>query len=386
MVMTALVVVAVVSGAQPEHLPLKGEPGRFADGYPRQYVDRLALRALLAERRFDVLTAALTEAQDAFERDTTLEYWPLDAADSVGTAERELLPALDAWCKATPDSFAPFLARGTHHAMRAWRERGERWIRDTPPSAIKAMQREARLARVDLEHALALRPGAVSVLRMLVITHRQLGDDPTPTLKTVFAQCPDCFQVRVTVMNSLRPRWGGSYELMESFARASQRSDNPRMKILEGYVLEDKADSHLLGPEAYVRALAFGEHWQFYVDLANQRCHADPAAARAALERAAELRPLQPLVVSAQIRVAAAAGDWEAAARAWSLLHHLDPSLEVLEPTRAPVARELLPVARTHVKNGSPRRALELFDVLLEMTPRDATVRTERDALAATLQ
>lgn len=386
MITTLLAVVAVVSGAQPEHLPLRGEPGRYTDGYPRQYVDRLALRVLLAERRFDVLTAALSEAQDAFERDTTLEYWPLDAADSVGTAERELLPTLDAWCKAAPDSFAPFLARGTHHVMRAWQERGARWIKDTPPSAIKAMLREARLARADLEHALALRPGAVSVLRMLVVTHRQLGDDPSSVMKAAFAQCPDCFQVRVTIMNSLRPRWGGSYELMESFAKTSQRSDNPRMKILEGYVLTDKAESQLLGPEAYNRALALGEHWQFYVDLANQRSRTDLRAARAALERAAELRPQHPIVVSAQIRVAAAACDWEESARAWSLLHQLDPSFDELERARAPIAQALLPIARARMKEGSPRRALELFDVLLELTPRDAVVRKERDALAATLK
>lgn len=386
MVTALLAVVAVVSGAQPEHLPLLGEPGRYADGYPRQYVDRLALRAMLTERKFDLLTAALTEAQEAFERDTTLEYWPLDAADSVGTGERELLPTLDAWCKALPDSYVPYLVRGTHHVMRAWHERGQRWFKDTPPSAIKAMLREARLARADLERALALRPGAVSALRMLVVAHRQLGDDPAPTMKAVFAQCPNCFQVRVTIMNSLRPRWGGSYEAMQAFAQASARSDNPRMKLLEGYVLTDQADSDRLGPEAYARALALGEHWEFYVDLAKARMGVDPRAARAAMERAAELRPLHPIVVSAQMRVAAAACDWEEAGLAWALLHRLDPSHEALEPARGKIAGALLPIARARVKEGSPRRGLELFDVLLELTPRDAAVRRERDALTATLK
>lgn len=378
-------VVVVVSAAQPAHLPLLGEPGRRADGYPRQYVDRLALRAMLGEGRFEPLTAALTEAQDEFERDTTLEYWPSDAADSLGTADLELRPSLDAWCKAAPGSFAPWLARGTHHANRAALVRGTKWFKDTPPSAIKAMKREAALARADLERALQLRPDSIAAVRMLILVRRLLGEDPASLIKAALERCPDCFQVRVAIMSSLVPRWGGSYELMESFARASERSDNPRMKLLAGYVLLDKVDMGELGLEALNRAVALGEHWEFYAWSASKRADFDPRAARAALERAAELRPRHPQVVAAQVRVAAQTANWEEAALAWSLARKLDPSLAVLEEARPELARRLLPLARARVKEGSPRRALELFDVLAELSPADAAVRAERDALRKSL-
>lgn len=379
------VLVAALLAAQPAHLPLLGEPGRGADGYPRQYVDRLALRTMLRNRAFDDLTAALTEAQDEFEVDTTREYWPLDAADALGTADLELRPLLDAWCKATPTSFAPWLARGTHHVQRAMLVRGPRLYRDTPASAIKAMKAEAALAVVDLEKALKLRSESIAAVRMLVLVRRLLGQDPSSLVRSVLEKCPDCFQVRGTIMNSLSPRWGGSYELMEAFAAKSAERDNPRMKLLAGYVLVDKYQMGVVGLEGLRRALALGDFWGFYVELAEAQARSDPRAARAAAQRAAELRPLQPMVVDAQLHAAAGVGAWEEAARLWSLGHQLDPNLDGVAATREILLKQLPTIARARVREGSPQQALELFEVLVELSQGDAGLRAERDALRGSL-
>ena len=37
-------------------------------------------------------------------------------------------------------------------------------------------------------------------------------------LDQALAVCPDCYQVRVVYMFGIRPRWGGSHEMMEAFA------------------------------------------------------------------------------------------------------------------------------------------------------------------------
>ncbi len=73
----------------------------------------MALRALLFHDRFAEVTPAVEGLEDAFEQDRSLERWPYDAAAAVGTGEKEILPKLDAWVAANPNSFAPFLARGT---------------------------------------------------------------------------------------------------------------------------------------------------------------------------------------------------------------------------------------------------------------------------------
>ncbi|MFO0593720.1 MAG: DUF4034 domain-containing protein [Myxococcaceae bacterium] len=379
------VLVASLCAAQPAHLPLLGDAGRGADGYPKQYVDRVALRAMLRDGKFDDLTAALTEAQTEFETDTTLEYWPLDAADAVGTGELELRPRLDAWCKANPTSFAPWLARGTHHVRRAMVVRGTRYIKDTPASAIKAMKAELALAVTDLEKALKLKSESIDAVRMLILVRRLLGEDPSSLIRTVFQKCPDCFQVRVNVMNSLAPRWGGSYELMESFAKSSAERDNPRMKVLPGLVLLDKYEMGLLGDEALRRALELGEYWYFYVELAKSQSQFDPRSARAAADRAAELRPMAPEVVDVQLLAAARMGAWEEAGRLWSLAHQLDPTLDSLKLTHDALARQLPAIARAREREGSPKLALTLYDVVVELSPKDATLRAERDALRTSL-
>jgi hypothetical protein len=98
----------------PQSLPLLGSPGTDADGYPLQYVDRAGMRALLAARQFKELTSYFEQLQSAFEADPRKEYWPDDAAESFQSAEPEIVPSLDAWVAATSDSFAPYLARGSH--------------------------------------------------------------------------------------------------------------------------------------------------------------------------------------------------------------------------------------------------------------------------------
>lgn len=377
--------VASLCAAAPAHLPLLGDATRGADGYPRQYVDRLALRTLLKNRQFDDLTAALTEAQNEFELDTTREFWPLDAADAVGTAELELRPLLDAWCKANPASFAPWLARGTHHVNRAILVRGSKYIKDTPPSAIKAMKAEMALAVADLEQALKLKSESLAAVRQLIIVRRFLGQDPSTLIRAVFEKCPDCFQLRVNVVNSLAPRWGGSYELMDSFAKMSAERDNPRMKVLPGLVLLDKYEMGVLGDEALRRALSLGEYWYFYVALARSQCGFNPRAARAAADRAAELRPQAPGVIEVQLQASASMGAWEDAARLWFLARQLDPTLEALTLTHDSIAARLPAIARKRVDEGSPRLALSLFEIAVELSPKDVALQKERDALRASV-
>jgi hypothetical protein len=201
----------------------------------------------------------------------------------------------------------------------------------------------------------------------------------------VLEKCPDCFQVRATIMNSLTPKWGGSYELMESFAARSAERDNPRMKLLAGFILVDQYQMKLIGLEGLQRALALGDYWVFYAHLANAQARTNPRAARAAAQRAAELRPLEPLVVDAQLHAAVGVGAWEEAAQLWSLGNQLDPTLEGLATTRDILVQQLPALARARAQEGSPRQALTLFEVLTELSPRDARLRAERDALRGRL-
>jgi hypothetical protein len=149
------------------------------------------------------------------------------------------------------------------------------------------------------------------------------------------------------------------------------------MKLLAGFILVDQYQMKLIGLEGLQRALALGDYWVFYAHLANAQARTNP--------RAAELRPLEPLVVDAQLHAAVGVGAWEGAAQLWSLGNQLDPTLEGLATTRDILVQQLPALARARAQEGSPRQALTLFELLTELSPRDARLRAERDALRGRL-
>ena len=143
-------VTLVAPAPLPTGLSLAGTEGKSADGAPTQYVDRPALRSLLAHARFADLTRDFERLEADFEADPSREYWPIDAADAFASAEPELQAPLDAWAAATPESFAPYLARAAYWKATAYARRGAKWTKDTPDVDLASMRDVAALASADL--------------------------------------------------------------------------------------------------------------------------------------------------------------------------------------------------------------------------------------------
>jgi hypothetical protein len=123
----------------PVKLPLIERPGKDKHGYPRSYVDRVGLRALLVRGKYRELTQYLEQLQRDFEADFHAEYLIGDAAEAFESAERELEPQLNEWVSATPDSFAPYVARGAYRFAVAMAGRGFDYARNTAKESFAAM-------------------------------------------------------------------------------------------------------------------------------------------------------------------------------------------------------------------------------------------------------
>lgn len=98
----------------PVTVPIVERPGRDSFGYPLSYVDTSALRSLLGRTKYRELSTYIEQFQAKAAADFHEEYSIDDGADAFESAERQIEPSLDAWVKATPNSFAPYLARGAH--------------------------------------------------------------------------------------------------------------------------------------------------------------------------------------------------------------------------------------------------------------------------------
>lgn len=354
-----------------------------APDHPGPVVDRAALRSLLLHQKYVALNAAFDAYQGAFEENHALESLPLDASDTFSVAEAPLTGVLDAWVAATPEHFAPYLARGAHLGQLAHARRGGRWIKDTPATDIEAMNAMIPRARADLDHALALRPKLVAAYRERLFLHRLHGEDAASRADFVSARaiCSSCLRIAVTYVYTLEPRWGGSYAAMHGFATEQEALGVPGARVLHGFVAVDETNV-LLAAEQFDEALTaignafrFGEHADFYaarsdVEYAQKR----HAAALADVDRALALRPQQPALEVDRARILIATKEFEKAGR--QLLHalRLDANASGARSLRDFVVEHLVYEGWESHRAGDRDRALRLLELAAELSPGNTDV------------
>jgi len=376
----------------PTSLPLVGVDGQDADGYPTRYVDRAALRALLWHTRYTDLTRYLEQFQAAFEADPRREYWPADAAETFSSAEPNLRVALDSWVEATPNSFAPYLARGNYWVEVAYARRGTKWARETAREDFDAMEEALERGLADLDRSIALRPGLVAAQRTKIraLMNRGAGPDMRQTVDDALAVCPSCFQVRATFITAIIPRWGGSYEAMGRFAEEGNTTLNRRLRVLPGYIERDRAQlleidgQHAQALTMIDRACALGEYWEFLEERARIRDRLDDqAGALADVERALAARPGHPRLVILRGYLHSRARQWELAGRDLLAGLRMHPTDRTARHSLGTVVQNLVYAGWVHHQAGRRPEALKLYDLAAELAPRNQEVQGRRNAIIA---
>ena len=228
----------------PGKLPLVGGDGLLPDGYPMAHIDGAAMRSVLWHHDYATLDRYFTELQDDFEADNKREFWIGAAADAFGSGEPALGARLDAWVAATPDSFAPYLARGDYWAAVGWAGRGGKWSKDTPQADMDAMREAFARAIADLDHALSIRPTLVHarLLRIGILGSRGDLAAMRREVDSATHTCPGCSRVRIVYLLHTTPRSGGSYDAMRAYAATCDARINLRCRLLPGLIDFDKAD------------------------------------------------------------------------------------------------------------------------------------------------
>jgi len=375
----------------PTSLPLVGGDATLPDGYPVAYVDGAAFRSLLFASRFDDLNRYFVQLQDAFEADNKREYWTQDAASAFGSSDAKLAPRLDGWVAASPDAFAPYLARGAYWNAVGWKHRGSASSKDTPAQDKAAMRVAHERALEDLDKALALRPALVSarVLRLRVLlglnaTREQLRTEVDAATKT----CPGCFRARVTYLLGTTPRWGGSYADMHAYAATCDPAKNARCRLLDGFVDYDLADlawidHRLADAEADIdRAIALGDCTAFFVERSHiRRARKDSyEGALADADRALGLwHNTEALVARAD--ALSALKRWEPAGHALLEAIRVDPTDARAAYIASYEIRGLLFQASTDAKAGRRDDALRALDLAADLAPTDREVLSQRSQI-----
>jgi tetratricopeptide (TPR) repeat protein len=228
-------------------------------GYPANWVDRRFLTSLLRNHDFIRLEQHLDSLKREVARDIRREDHLLDSCRAFAYLITPDSKALDLWEAQYPLSSNMLAARAQFHLERAQTERGTAYIRDTPKARIEGMERLAKAALAFADEALQRDSTHLCAYEVMVNVLQMIGsrEEARYILDAALRAHPGSYSIRELYMAGLQPKWGGSYEEMEAFARAAaaSRALNPRLANLRGSVAWARAEQLSLDDQ-YAEALA----------------------------------------------------------------------------------------------------------------------------------
>lgn len=284
----------------------------------------LEMRAMLKDREYEKLNAALEEYQKAFEQDPTSEYYIYDAYNMLALTDPDYEEAYKSWIRACPEEYQPYLAMAQYCENMGWKNRGHRFIQETTQKQIDGMLYYFSKAVDNLEKALKIKPNLLLAYMVRISIANALGEEEDED--TLSAQAtelfPYSFLVRMIIVTAKEPRWGGSYKEMEAFAKSAEKyaNVNPELTVLYGYIYEDQAqilERNSQYDEALIlldKALAFGDRAILYTKRARI-CHVgltDYNNALLNINKSLVLRPMKTDALLRRSKIYSDQGNYEA--------------------------------------------------------------------------
>ena len=188
-----------------------------------EHFDEFENRVHRYERRFD--------SDPLWESPLSKLFFAIDGGN------KDLKEKLDHWVNLRP-SYISRAARGAYEVSLGYKQRGDRYIAETPSQNLAMMEATLGVAREDLEKALELNskfpPAYVLLLR---VAQAVGGTEAAAAIeRRATREVPTTYYVRHEYLMNLRPRWGGSYEQMTRYAHSltSAADLNPRIWSLNG--------------------------------------------------------------------------------------------------------------------------------------------------------
>lgn len=301
----------------------------------------LETQRLLRDGRFEELTARLETAASEAAGSWAGEHRLAAAVRGFAVADPGVGTHIDAWAAAAPASFAPRLARAAHLLALAEQPRDDAATAGAPASLHDELAAAAHAAR----EALAIAPELMEAQRILIRT-ATLAGDVAECLRfgaDALAVTPRSVRVRRALAHCLLPRHGGSYDMVDAFVRetAPQVATRPALRALGGIVAWDRgraaaaAGAPADAVALYDQAIAAADDWEFRLARATSLAALGRTAeALADLDRAAALRPEEPVILVARADVLARLGHVQRAVDDLRLVEEMDPASRALAAFR----------------------------------------------------
>jgi tetratricopeptide (TPR) repeat protein len=227
---------------------------------------------LVLEERFQEFEDQSHQFERSFESDPLWESSLTKLYTAIEHGDDALKKNLDTWVQLRP-SYVSYTARGAYEVGLAYRQRGTAYAQVTPPESFARMQATMAEAQKDLENALASNPKFIPAYIELLEVVQAVGsvEAATAVEKRATREVPTTYYLRYTYLANLRPRWGGSYELMTAYEDSLTEPArlNPRIWSLKGQSWAERAYTARENGDAasaimyYTHALTFGDRTDF---------------------------------------------------------------------------------------------------------------------------
>jgi tetratricopeptide (TPR) repeat protein len=294
--------------------------------------------ALLRGKKLDALQRRMDGHLDAYGAGRSSDeelFYEFGAFDRWGPF---LTPLIEEWIALRPKSFAARHAMTLHLAAVAWQKRGERLARETSKQQFGEFDKALAAAQDSAIRSIALHPKPILAYQALMVTGKAMRFDPSrlgqppakearsakvprPDLLPILSEAervqPDNTIVRVAYVRALAPRWSGSLEALQDYAKpathARSMSADRVARVVYEATTEIASDNWFRGrldeaADSYAVAARMCNLARPWLDIANIRMDQKrPAeallAADAYLERepgsifgrALRMRALRPL-------------------------------------------------------------------------------------------
>ncbi|MES2317389.1 MAG: TonB family protein [Pseudomonadota bacterium] len=201
---------------------------KWAAGLPAAYCHLLFDELITAKQVADHLDrGALGELEARYRRDLDRHFSKDNFSEVIHRdylqfdADDDSAKLTARWIEKMPDSPFAHAARGWHLERLAWKVRGTKFINETPEADVERMSAIARSAVEQFGIALTLEPRLLPAHAGLINLAQLTGSDELAELAFARANAvdPASRELSKAKMGALVPRWGGSMEEMQDYAR-----------------------------------------------------------------------------------------------------------------------------------------------------------------------
>lgn len=220
--------------------------------------ERIDIRGLVVNRKFEQAEARLQAAQRDYERDPRQAQAVEDLFAAFNNHDSVLTAPLDEWVTRFPESAMPRLARGVHSYALGFKARGTDTWSKTPKASRAAMDAPFLQGVRDLHAALKINPRLMSGYAYLIYAAAVYGE--RQTIRGIFEEGrkidPASFVLREAYLFALQPKWGGSAAASEVLIVDTRQyyDRNPRLKVLEARHHRQRGE-RMLEAKQYTQAL-----------------------------------------------------------------------------------------------------------------------------------